>query len=1380
MANYISVISSGIGAYTGDSADDGRQLACQCLDKLKRLDDPEQFPPRLLILLTSPAYLDLPRASNLLESIHQTYGEAGYRNVSLIGCSTAAVFFNRRVYREGAVLVCLASRLLDVKIAVGHNATEESERAINQLLGELKIAPAETISSSPPDKCTLFSFLPGFDGNRYPAPLLHQLLRDNLPPEVQIFGGAASADDPDRMKPGILFADREIHRNAVVAASVMTGTPVGISLSQGLTDTGRLLQVSDYSEDRRSIFSFHEGSAANLVKQREEAGQVVLMAEIGAQRDLVVDTPKLSEDGRAIQMTRTFDENSCFKILQPDPAMIYLTTRNGILQAIAKAQIENPVACLAFKCIGLLRQRQKIGLDFEMELDMIEHALIQNQPNSASQCFGAFLDGEAGVDEFGKSLLSNWSTAALLIGDELTGRVPAFTRFAKLADLAKASLANPEQAIIRLVEFIHALGFRGAMLSFWMPDQQEEVIIAKAATGSRYKRIMECTRRPISGDDVVVLVAKEKRPRFIPDSRLPESHCDPFAISQSGIISQYLLPLLDPKGKVTAVLQFDLGDVSHKQELLPAETEALNAIGDIVIAILNRVHSNVENQITRRFDQALEECISAETVNEGLQKFLELTLQAFGLEGGHIRLAQEDRHSLSSVVGVGKLYEKTKGTRNEIDFGEISPLARAFREEAPIIVNDAANNIDHQWMCERYKEKESNKALYADLKSIASYANVPFVTEGGERGTISLFANSPWFFTWFHTEALKVLGAKIGFLLENLRRKYSEKFLLSINPRLPRIQALDDLSKILANVTERFARSINAEFAELFLWDEDQELYILRAQYGWHEPEWVNAARYRKGDTWAGSSALAGAPRHLPNLFRYYEENRYSERGHYNQQVFGRELSEKFTVEAIGLPLRITDDQIGVMTLYRQIKDRSISGFLTTDPKLLTAGAASLTGLVKLFQSNSFERWEKEELNRHQKIYEACTNKDDRELFEERVCQQTLECYRAISADFYSLEPASTPKWKAGLRRSPKTGKISRLECEAAQPLSLTDVTQIIESKIPLAKRREVSSKEMKTPRMAAIAGLVERVIIPLSAKNQLLGLLDLRWLVNHRSAIPAKYRHSREHLRLLGEKIGMAYQQHQLEKSQEEAKKMKEDAERLQRQTEMMRRELDERSELAVKATGAYVFQSLHRLANVIQTISSLPIIIKETTDEQERENGFRDLKEAIVSASKMVESVKDVGERVIRLHREKCYLAELIRRALDETRAGKTVMINIDQPSIENVIVQVDPEHTKEILVNLINNAVEAMRESERQELMIRSSALSAGNVTISIRDTGKGMTEEEIQAAERGFVSTRGHKGVGVLITRVLLNAQRGTLTYRSIKNIGTEAIITLPLA
>jgi len=1378
MFSYLAFLHSGIETYTGRAIEDGKHLARNCIEQLRELD-PDQFPPRLLMLHTSPAYLDISKARNLLNGVNQAFAAAGYQDIPLVGCSAATVFFGQRVHPDGALLICLASRLLRAEVAVGANAINEPEKAVNDLLKKLELHADEGEDPNPFANRTLFTFFPGFDNKSYPASSLHRPLRENLRARIPIFGGVASADDPERMRSGILFADKEVHRNAVVAARVMCGTPLGANLSHGLTITDRLLRVSNFSKDKKLIYSFHEGKAAEVMRQEQNRSPVVLLAEVSINRHPVIDTPKLTDDGLAVHMIRSIGEDTCYRVMRPVPEKIQKEVREGVKHAGARARVENPTACLAFKCNGLLRNRQKIALDFEQEFAAVENDLnLHLHPTGIPRNYvGAFLDGEAGVDREGRSLLRNWSTAAMVFGDELSARTPVYRGFAKLADLAREPLAKPEEAIRRLLQLIYEIGFPGAMISSWLPDQEQEAIVAKDAIGSRYKKVLELACASIESDNVLVRVAKDKRPMFIPDWRKVSSDCDQQIANRSGVISQYIIPLMNLEGRVNHVLQIDLGDARYKKELHQIEREAFDAIGTIISSILNRVFSGQESRIILDLDRAMKECLSAETIYEGLQKYLELALKTFGLEMGQIRRAEEDKHTLTLVAGAGRQYNAVKKGRRGIDFGDVSPAARAFREETVVIINDAPHNKAHQAIYERLKNDREQRELYEEMKAIGSYANIYFESESRERGAISLLTSAPWFFNWFHIGALNALGERIGFLIDNLLWKQSRKFFLSVNPQLSEIQNLNDYSRVLAKAIKRFASDMNADFASLFLWDEDRELYILRAQYRWHDPDWVNAAHYRKDDVWTGSTALAGLPRYIPDLHEYYQGQQYSVGGHYNRQIFGQELSKKFTVEAIGLPLRVGNEQIGIMMLYRQIKDSQQSGFLTTNGRLLLEGADSLAGLVNALESNRQAQWEKEELRRHQKIYEACSTKDDSESFETRVCRQVTESYHAISADFYSVkssDPVPQIVWKGGFRSDSKTDKTVR---PPSSPDDLVNRAALINQKSdkePLALRHKLSAEELEKPLLAKAQRSIKRVCVPLVGEKQLVGLLDLNW-----SPSQSNYRYSKLHLQLLGEIIGAAYWQHQISESQKQTERMKREAESLQRQNEMMRGEIDEQSELAVKATGAYVFQSLHRLANVIQGIKSLPVIIKATTDEEERVNGFRRLEKAVREATLILDSVKDVGERVAYPRKENYSLADLIKQALRELQIDKSVVVDVDWAAIEKLIVKVDPKQTKQVFINLIRNAVEATEGRERRKLTIIRSAIDTDSVIISLKDTGKGMTDEEIRAAMRGFVSTRGHKGVGVLISRVLLYAQGGTLKYRSTPDDGTETLITLPI-
>jgi signal transduction histidine kinase len=446
----------------------------------------------------------------------------------------------------------------------------------------------------------------------------------------------------------------------------------------------------------------------------------------------------------------------------------------------------------------------------------------------------------------------------------------------------------------------------------------------------------------------------------------------------------------------------------------------------------------------------------------------------------------------------------------------------------------------------------------------------------------------------------------------------------------------------------------------------------------------------------------------------------------------------------------------------------------------LSEGAASLTSLVKLVQSNSYERWEKEELKRHKEIYEASTNKND-VLFEARVCQQALSSYRAASADFYSLEALiDAAEWKAGFRTNLQTQKDESAENAPAGFPKQAEIDKLTGSKKVLAWRRVLAKEQMKDPQQAATAGVVERVCIPLFATNQLIGLLDLKWLVDQQHSNPFVYRHSPPHLQQLGEMLGAAYRQYQLAKSQEEAEKAKIEAERLQRQAESEQRELKEKNESVVKATGAYVFQGAHRKRKFMQTIYHLLQLAKLTENERERNEALLKLDKAIEEEDLRLSSSIDKGERLSSLSLKDCDLDLLVNETLETIfQEGKLQNIKIIRKSLNDLIVKTDPELTKEVFINLIDNAVDAMEGRERRELTIAASPLDANTVKLSINDTGKGMTEEQIEAAMKGFVTNNEHKGVGVLISQVLLNVQGGSLKYRSVINVGTEAVVTLPI-
>ncbi len=124
-------------------------------------------------------------------------------------------------------------------------------------------------------------------------------------------------------------------------------------------------------------------------------------------------------------------------------------------------------------------------------------------------------------------------------------------------------------------------------------------------------------------------------------------------------------------------------------------------------------------------------------------------------------------------------------------------------------------------------------------------------------------------------------------------------------------------------------------------------------------------------------------------------------------------------------------------------------------------------------------------------------------------------------------------------------------------------------------------------------------------------------------------------------------------------------------------------------------------------------------------------------------------------------------------------TMSLNLDNkmPEIEG-----SPEHLKQILTNLIKNAVEALSPGDTISITSDSSISFSGKdfVAISIQDNGPGIPDEIKQHLFSPVTSTKGsgHSGLGLSIVKKLIDEMEGSIVCRSNATTGTEFQILLP--
>jgi two-component system sensor kinase FixL len=116
----------------------------------------------------------------------------------------------------------------------------------------------------------------------------------------------------------------------------------------------------------------------------------------------------------------------------------------------------------------------------------------------------------------------------------------------------------------------------------------------------------------------------------------------------------------------------------------------------------------------------------------------------------------------------------------------------------------------------------------------------------------------------------------------------------------------------------------------------------------------------------------------------------------------------------------------------------------------------------------------------------------------------------------------------------------------------------------------------------------------------------------------------------------------------------------------------------------------------------------------------------------------------------------------------------------------VMADKVQIQQVILNLMRNALEAMLEVERRELVISTRHVDSENVEVSVADTGPGIAPEIAAKLFQPFMTTKQHgMGVGLSISRTIVEAHGGklwagpnpgggTIFHLTLKTIGLEDV------
>lgn len=109
----------------------------------------------------------------------------------------------------------------------------------------------------------------------------------------------------------------------------------------------------------------------------------------------------------------------------------------------------------------------------------------------------------------------------------------------------------------------------------------------------------------------------------------------------------------------------------------------------------------------------------------------------------------------------------------------------------------------------------------------------------------------------------------------------------------------------------------------------------------------------------------------------------------------------------------------------------------------------------------------------------------------------------------------------------------------------------------------------------------------------------------------------------------------------------------------------------------------------------------------------------------------------------------------------------------------VNIDREQFKRVVVNLVDNAAESMRESLLKRVYIATQAIGAETIELTVADTGCGISPEDKDRLFLPYFSTkRRGTGLGLAIVSRILTEHHATIRVEDNQPQGARFIVEVP--
>jgi signal transduction histidine kinase len=183
--------------------------------------------------------------------------------------------------------------------------------------------------------------------------------------------------------------------------------------------------------------------------------------------------------------------------------------------------------------------------------------------------------------------------------------------------------------------------------------------------------------------------------------------------------------------------------------------------------------------------------------------------------------------------------------------------------------------------------------------------------------------------------------------------------------------------------------------------------------------------------------------------------------------------------------------------------------------------------------------------------------------------------------------------------------------------------------------------------------------------------------------------------------------------------------------------------------------------------------------------EDRLKSCHEEVIRINKMVGDIdklaKYESENLV-LDKTNFDVSEVIRRLIHNFESefnSKNVEIEFQESEAE---IFADKDKFSQVMINLISNALKYTPSGGKVLLEIKE---DSEDINILVKDSGTGISEEDLPLiferfyrADKSRNRLTGGSGIGLTITKAIIEAHGGTIKIKSQLNAGTDVIVSIP--